>query len=117
MSGAAPSTITQKTYDSTAEARKMILVTIDGTAYSIEPVIEQKTGADCTGGNGASDRTLTLTNTRLTTGNSLAVYVEGVRLTNGAGKDFTVSHKAASSVITFLNSLLNVHKIIVEYKQ
>ena len=97
--------------DSTAEALQVLLVNSSGTALKITPVDETKTGTNCSGSDGASNRILTLTNT--STSATELVVVERQVLT--VAVDYTVSHKAASSTITFLNAMYNTYNIFVRY--
>lgn len=62
-----------------------------------------KRGSNCSGNNGAANRVLTLGNTSLTTG--VIIFVNGTFL--HPTHDYTVSHLAASSTITFLNPIWN----------
>jgi len=77
------------------------------------PTTESYTGANCTGSSGDTNRVLTLSNTRTTIGNGLIVIVANNAL--HPTTDFTVSHKSASSTITFVNSLWNDQNITVIY--
>lgn len=72
-------------------------------------------GSDCTGSDGGSNRTLTLTNTTLTQQDGFMIYVSGlaISLTN----DYTVSHLSTGTVITFLNPIFNDSLIIADYYQ
>lgn len=73
-----------------------ILPSLDETAIV-------KNGSDCSGTEGVQGRVLTLDNTSLTT--SCMVFVNGrfLHLTN----EYTVSHLAANSTITFLIDVWN----------
>lgn len=71
-------------------------------------------GNNCTGNEGATNRTLTLNNSRLTLDNQLKVYVDGFFLHNT--NDFTISHLSSNSTIIFLNSIFNSQKITVIYQ-
>ena len=76
---------------------------------------ENKTGADCSGSSGDSNRVLTLSNTGSTIQNGMLVYVSGLAL--GLTTEYTVSHNNSSSVITFLNPLWDDMTVIVQYYQ
>lgn len=76
---------------------------------------ETKTGADCTGNEGDSNRTLTLANTGHTIQNGFLVYVSGLAL--ALTDEYTVSHNNSGTVITFLNPLWNDMTVIVNYYQ
>lgn len=65
------------------------------------PAKEKKRGSNCNGSDGDQNRVLTLANTNTTT--ALVVMVDGVFLSED--NDYSVSHKSASSTITFLNRL------------
>jgi uncharacterized membrane protein len=75
------------------------------------PQTENKLGSDCTLTDGDVNRVLTLANTS-TSANELVV-VDGfvLRLT----ADYTVSHLAASTTITFLGKIWDAQKIDVRY--
>ena len=62
---------------------------------------ENKRGSDCSGSDGAVNRVLTLSNTAMS--DYEQVYVNGVHLHPTA--DYTVTHNAASSTVTFLNAI------------
>ncbi len=71
------------------------------------------TGADCSGSSGDSNRVLTLSNTSLTQQSGFLVYVSGLAL--GLTTEYTVSHLAASTTITFLNALTDSMTVVVNY--
>ena len=74
------------------------------------PYDEDKLGSDCSGSDGDSDRTLTLTKSSIySTG--LTVTVNGTTLHEGASLDFTLS----SNIITFKNPIDDVDNIRVVY--
>ncbi len=79
------------------------------------PNTENKTGVDCTGSNGASNRTLTLANTGTTSTPGFLVYASGLAL--ALTIDYTVVHNDSDSVITFLNPLWDDMTIVVSYFQ
>lgn len=74
---------------------------------------ETFTGANASGSSGANSRTLTLSNTSTTIQNGFEVIVVGLYL--HLTTDYTVSHNASSTVITFVNSLWNDQQIAVIY--
>ena len=74
------------------------------------PKTVNTTGASCTGSDGASDRTYTLSDSGVMT-DGLDLVVSGTYLHEGAGKDFTIS----GSIITFLNALWDTSVIRINY--
>jgi len=76
---------------------------------------ENKTGADCSGSSGGSNRVLTLSNTGTTTGNGFLVYVSGLAL--ALTTEYTVVHNSTASEITFLNGMWDDMTIVVQYWQ
>jgi len=76
-------------------------------------VSENYTGGDCSGLDGDSNRTLAISNTQLTYEDNFQVFVNNSFL--HLNRDYTVSHKSSSSVITFLNSIFNSQSINVRY--
>jgi len=76
---------------------------------------EHYNGSDCTGNSGGSNRTLTISNTGITTDNGFLVYVSGLAL--ALTSEYTVDHNSASTVITFINPLWNDQTIVVQYTQ
>jgi len=82
----------------------------DQKARSYLHTPEQKTGANCSGSDGAAGRVLTLANTRLT--KLIMVFVNGLYQHNA---DVTLSHLAASSTITFTGKLWNADVITAIY--
>ena len=97
--------------DTTARAKRVLIVNSAGTAIKINQIEENKTGADCSGSDGATSRVLTLTNTS-TSGTPVAVWVDGQLLDS---TDTTFSHKSASSTITFGIAINNTDAIRVTY--
>lgn len=81
----------------------------------METKTEHYTGSACTGSNGGSSRTLTISNTRTTTDNGFLVYVSG--LTLALTSEYTVSHSSSSTVITFVNPVWDDQTIVVQYVQ
>lgn len=77
---------------------------------NLSPRTVNVTGADCTGSDGASNRTYTFPESTVTP-YAMNVSVSGATLHEGTGKDFTIS----SSVITFLNALWDTSVIRVSY--
>ena len=78
---------------------------------SSPPDVENKRGSDCNGSDGDANRVLTLANTALSSNEF--VVVNGLVL--HADHDYTVSHKSASSTITFLNAIDDSAYIAVRY--
>jgi len=76
---------------------------------------EYKTGTDCSGNDGETDRVLTLANTETTTDNGFLVYADGLALSQTT--QFTVTHNNSSSYVTFLGMLWDDMKIVVNYNQ
>lgn len=74
---------------------------------------EEYTGASCTGSNGASNRVLTLANTKRTIQPGFLVTASGLYLS--LTSEYTVSHAISGTTITFLNPLFNDMNIIVRY--
>jgi len=74
---------------------------------------EHYSGSDATGSTGGSDRVLTISNTKTTTDNGFLVFVSGLELK--LTEQYTVSHKSASTEITFLNPLWDDQEITVNY--
>jgi len=72
---------------------------------------EEKTGANCSGNDGETNRVLTLSNTVKTI--QILVWVAGTMLHEGSGKDYTVNHKDTNSTITFLNPIYDDQTIDV----
>lgn len=76
---------------------------------------EQFDGSDCSGSNGATARTLTLTNTGLTQQDGFLVSVAGLNL--GLTNEYTISHLSTSTVITFVGAVYDDSLIVVQYFQ
>ena len=85
--------------DTTARARRVILVNSSGDTIKSTQIEESRVGSDCSGGDGATGRVLTLQNPSAS-GNPTSVWVEEQLI---AVADRTVSHStsADSSTITF----------------
>ncbi len=80
--------------------------------------IEQQetfTGADATGSSGASNRLITLTNTRLTKQGGFLVFAGGVTLS--LTTEYTVSHLVGSTTVTFLNGLWDDMSVTIDYME
>ncbi len=75
------------------------------------PQTEQKAGSDCNGSDGAVNRVLTLSNTTTSANELVVVDGQVYRLTD----DYTVSHLAASTTITFKGKIWDSQKIDVRY--
>ena len=75
------------------------------------PHIGNFTGADASGSDGAKNRVITLTNTSLSSNETVIVD----RFSYLPTTDYTVSHLSAGSTITFLGILRNVQKIRIKY--
>ena len=90
-----------------------VVSVITGGGTGITPAWQTTTGAACTGASGAVNRTLTLTNVSLTTGQT--IYVGGRVLFEGVGLDYTIVHNAIGSVVTFLKNLFDAQDILVVY--
>lgn len=81
-------------------------------AHITLPVTETKLGSDCSGSNGAANRTLTLANTSLSLhSQGFSIFVNGTGAHEGTGNDYTRS----GNVITFLNNIDNGDEIQVNY--
>lgn len=89
----------QRTYDNDAEARRVILVNSSGDVIKATQLVENRSGADASGSDGALGRVLTLQNTS-ESGAPVSVLVDDQPI--GIG-DITVNHLSASSTITFDN--------------
>lgn len=79
------------------------------------PNTENKLGSDCTGVSGATNRTLTLSNTAKTSVAGFLVYASGLAL--ALTTEYTVVHNSSASVITFLNRMYDDMTIVVSYFQ
>jgi len=73
------------------------------------------TGASASGSDGATNRVLTLDNVALTQSNPFLVFKNGALLT--VTTDYTASHLASSSTVTFLAALANSAVLTIEYNQ
>ena len=88
------------------------LIGSDGTPVKITQQEENRVGSECTGSDGATGRVLTLANTS-ESGGPVSVWVENQLISQS---DMTISHKSASSTITFDNiEVFNTDTIKVLY--
>jgi hypothetical protein len=76
---------------------------------------EHYTGTNCSGSDGGTNRVLTLSNNYTTADDGFLVHVSGLALAETS--EYTVSHKSASTTITFLKALFNDQTIVVQYEQ
>ena len=76
---------------------------------------ENKRGSDCSLTDGLPNRVLTLGNVQLTQAGGFMVFVNGLNLVLNV--DYTVTHNAAASTVTFLNAMWNANYIAVIYIQ
>ncbi len=74
---------------------------------------ENLTGASASGTSGDSNRVITLSNTGLTKQGGFLVYVSGLAL--ALSQEYTVSHLAASTTVTFLNKLWDDLTVVIAY--
>lgn len=81
----------------------------------LTPTTDNKTGADCSGVSGESNRVLTLNNTGTTTTGGFLVYASGLAL--GLSTEYTVVHNSTGTQITFLNGMWDDMTIVVSYFQ
>lgn len=81
----------------------------------LTPTTDNKTGADCSGADGESNRVLTLDNTGTTTTGGFLVYASGLAL--GLATEYTVVHNSTGTQITFLNGMWDDMTIVVSYFQ
>ena len=89
----------------------LIYYTVSSTIGSLTS--EDYDGSDTSGSDGDSNRTLTLSNTKITSSNNFQVYVNNAFLHPNV--DYTTTHNSSSSVITFLNPVFDSQKINVRY--
>lgn len=75
------------------------------------PKSESYTGANCTGTDGDASRALTLANTKISSQEMVVVDKFILEKT----QDYTISHNAASTVITFLAKIWDTQRIVVRY--
>lgn len=81
----------------------------------LTPTTESKLGSDCSGSNGASNRVLTLANTKNTVQGGFLVYASGLAL--ALTTEYTVDHNNSGTEITFLNGMWDDMTIVVNYNQ
>ena len=88
-----------------------LVINMYNIKYEIETMVnkENKLGSDCSGSDGTTNRTLTLTEPRIL--EVITLCVNGTVLHEGAGLDFTRS----TNIITFLNIVDNTDKIRIVY--
>lgn len=79
----------------------------------LEVNTENKFGSDCSGSDGDINRVLTLSNMYMTIEDGFMTAVGGFVLAYGT--DYTVTHNATHSTITFLNPVYNTSPITVLY--
>ena len=72
-------------------------------------------GSSATGTNGQTGRTITLTNTGLTTNDEFLVFLSGLSLS--LTSEYTVNHLTNSTTVTFVGALFDSQAIIVQYGQ
>lgn len=100
-----------------SEVPKHLLVDSSGylkvhvMAGIFQPHTETKLGSNCSGSDGDANRVLTLANSE--TSSDELVTLDGIVLS--ITTDYTVSHKAASSTITFVVKVWDTQKITVRY--
>ena len=98
--------------ETTARAKRVILVNSSGTIIKATIQEENRAGSDASGTDGATGRVLTLVNTS-TSGVPISVWVDDQII---AQADITVSHLSASSTITFDNiNLFDAQTVRVTY--
>jgi len=83
------------------------------TLAGVIPYTENLLGSNCTGADGAVNRTLALNNSKLTSGTGFMVFVGGFSM--ALTLDYTVSHLAADTIVTFLGAVHNESPIEVIY--
>lgn len=81
------------------------------TIINLTPRQENITGASLGGSDGDANRTYTLTFADFVLAAGIDISLNGSRLTQGAGNDFTIS----SSTITFLNNVWDNQVIVIDY--
>ena len=87
------------------------LVTSDGAIIKSVQLEENRLGNECDGSDGATDRTLTLTNT-LESGNPVSIWVDGQLISQ---TDLTITHLSASSTVKFAVEIFDSQAIKVLY--
>lgn len=91
------------------DSNRYLYVSIMGGFFS--PQTEFKAGSDCSGSDGGTSRVLTLSNASLSS--QELVVVDGTVYRKDT--DYTMSHLAASSTVTFLGKIWDSQKIEVRY--
>lgn len=81
------------------------------TIVNLQPRQENITGASLSGSTGAANRTYALANSGYSRSAGITIAVNGTRLVEGSGNDFTVS----GSTITFINNVWNDQNITIDY--
>jgi len=76
------------------------------------PATESDRGSDCSGSDATTSRVLTLTNTSTTKSGGFQVFVNGLRLYSS---EYSVSHLAANTTITFNNKVWDADYITTDY--
>jgi len=76
-----------------------------------EPTVEHYDGSDCTGVDGAVNRTLTLSNTIMSSDELVSLSGNVLQITT----QYTISHNAGSTVITFLVNVWDTETIYTLY--
>lgn len=74
---------------------------------------EQYTGVNASGSDGQNNRKITLSNSTLTEQDGFLVFVDGLSLQLTI--DYSVTHSASSSIVTFLNALFDSQLITIQY--
>lgn len=98
--------------DTTARARRVILVNSVGTVIKATPQEENRAGSDASGVDGSTGRVLTLQNTS-ESGAPVSVWVDDQII---AQVDITMNNLSSSSTITFDNiNLFDAQTIRVTY--
>lgn len=97
--------------DTSARARRVIMVNSSGTVLKVSQIEEIRAGSDCNGIDGATGRVLTLQNTS-TSGAPVSVFVDNQII---ALSDMTIVHNSSSSTITFSINIYNSNTIRVFY--
>lgn len=101
-------TFTNKLWD--AQAVKVVYYTIAG---ALVPSYESKTGADCSGVDGAANRVLTLANTELTQDGGMMIWVNGLMI--ALTDEYTIVHNSTGTTITFLGPIWDTQAIEAIY--
>ena len=98
--------------ETSARAKRVILVNSSGTIIKATQQEENRLGSECSGSSGATGRVLTLQNSS-ESGAPIAVWVEQ-SLRNPA--NYTLTHNSSSSTLTFDSiEILDADRIKVTY--